>query len=255
MNKLDTLLNDAPKNTVILDSWLKKHLISNSLKQKYLQYGWLRSIGRGASYLKDNPPDWQGAISAMQEAGINLHVGGKTALQLQGTGHFIAPKLSNLYLYEHSNQRLPSWFLQYDWQIQIHYCNTAFIPVNLGIQNFKTDNGTILRISTTERAILELLYLVPKAQGIEEAYYIIENLNSLQAELLQELLESCHSIKVRRLFFCLSERAGHSWVKLLNKEKIDFGSGKRHIVTGGYLDPAYNITLPKSWRENEEPVF
>lgn len=256
MSKLKTLLKEAPKNAVILDSWLKQHLISNSLKQKYLQYGWLRSIGRGASYLKDNLPNWQGAISAMQSAGERIHTGGKTALQLQGAGHFIAPELDKLYLYGESGQKLPSWFLQYDWQMQIHYCQIAFLPKNLGVQNLSQVDGKILKISSPERAILELLYLVPSNQGIEEAYYIIENLSSLKSTLLQELLESCNSIKVKRLFFCLSERVNHSWTKLLNKEKIDLGSGNRQIVTGGYLDPTYNITLPKNWKDDDEtPVF
>ncbi len=254
MSKLKSLLEDAPKNTVILDGWLKQHLISNSLKQKYLQYGWLRSIGRGASYLKDNLPNWQGAISAMQSAGEKLHVGGKTALQLQGAGHFISSELDKLYLYGESGQKLPSWFLQYDWQLQIHYCQIAFLPANLGVQNLSQDNAT-LKVSSPERAILELLHLVPKDQGIEEAYYVIENLGALRVDLLQDLLESCNSIKVKRLFFCLSERADHGWVKLLKKEKIDFGSGNRHIVNGGYVDPTYNITLPKNWKNDETPLF
>jgi hypothetical protein len=255
MSKLETLLKETPKNAVILDSWLKQRLISNSLKQKYLQYGWLRSIGRGASYLKDNLPNWQGAVSAMQGAGEKIHVGGKTALQLQGAGHFISPELSKLYLYGDSGQKLPAWFLQYDWQMQIYYYQTNFLPADLGIENFSQENGIILKTSSPERAILELLYLVPSNQGIEEAYYIIENLSTLRANLLQELLESCNSIKVKRLFFCLSEKARHSWITLLNKEKIDFGSGNRHIVTGGYLDPAYNITLPKNWKDDETTLF
>ena len=154
-----------------------------------------------------------------------------------------------------SRQKLPAWFLQYDWQLQIHYCQIDFLPANLGVQNLSQESGVILKTSSPERAILELLYLVPSSQGIEEAYYIIENLSTLRADLLQELLESCNSIKVKRLFFCLSEKAGHSWIKLLNKEKIDFGSGNRHIVTGGYVDPIYNITLPKDWKDDETTLF
>ena len=40
------------------------------------------------------------------------------------------------------------------------------------------------------------------------------------------------------------------------KVGLDFGSGKRLIVSGGYLDPIYNITLPKNWRNDDEtPLF
>ena len=250
MGKLKKLIQELPKNAVILDKWLKERDISNSLKQKYLQYGWLKSIGRGASHLSNNTPSWQNAVVAMQENDDKLHIGGKTALALQGVEHFISEQLDHLYLYGQPKQKLPVWFLQYDWQLQIHYFQTQFLPSNIGIDNL---NHTA--ISSPERSILELLYLIPKEQGIEKAYYIIENLNNLNHTLLQILLESCSSIKVNRLFFCLSERANHGWLNLLNKEKINFGSGNRMIVANGYLDPSYNITLPKHWKDNETPLF
>jgi hypothetical protein len=256
MKKLTILLQEAPKHPVILDSWLKKHNISNSLKQKYLQYGWLKSIGRGASYLANDKPDWQGAIVAIQEHGESIYIGGKSSLLLQGMGHFISLRLTKLYLFGKSGQRLPSWLLKYNWGLAINYHQISFLPINLGINTIKQENSSFLQMSSPERAVLELLYLVPQEQSIEEAYYIIENLNSLNHQLLQELLVACCSIKVKRLLFCLSERAGHDWVKKLNKNKLNFGSGKRLIVNDGYVDPIYHITLPKNWQDDDEtPVF
>ena len=58
-------------------------------------------------------------------------------------------------------------------------------------------------------------------------------------------LESCTSIKVKRLFLFLAEKANHSWVKHINLEKIDLGSGKRSIVKNGAYNSKYKITVPK----------
>jgi hypothetical protein len=64
-------------------------------------------------------------------------------------------------------------------------------------------------------------------------------------------LESCASIKVKRLFLFLAEKANHSWVKHLNIEKIDLGSGKRSIVKNGVYNPKFKITVPAELANGE----
>ncbi len=76
----------------------------------------------------------------------------------------------------------------------------------------------------------------------------MENLATLRAELVQKLLENCHSIKVKRLFMYMAEKIAHSWVEELNTDRLDFGSGKRVIVPNGVLDKKYQITV-----EHENP--
>ena len=93
--------------------------------------------------------------------------------------------------------------------------------------------------------MLECLFLMPKKQELIECYQLMEGLNNLRPNLVQNLLENCTSIKVKRLFLFLAERAGHSWVKHLNIDKIDLGSGKRSIVKNGVYNSKYKITLPK----------
>jgi hypothetical protein len=51
-------------------------------------------------------------------------------------------------------------------------------------------------------------------------------------------------VKVKRLFLWFAERHHHAWLKSLDREGIDLGSGKRMIVRGGKLDTQYNITVP-----------
>lgn len=72
-------------------------------------------------------------------------------------------------------------------------------------------------------------------------------MNNLRPKLVQDLLEICSSIKVKRLFLCLAERIGHEWFHYLDLTKIDLGRGKRSIVKGGRYDSKYQITIPRAW--------
>ncbi len=103
----------------------------------------------------------------------------------------------------------------------------------------------VVRLSTPERAIMEVLYGVPKEESYEEAKLLMEGLTTLRPRLVQMLLESCVSIKVKRLFMVLAESCGHTWVKKLDLSKVDFGKGKRMLVRGGRFDSKYNITVPE----------
>jgi hypothetical protein len=72
----------------------------------------------------------------------------------------------------------------------------------------------------------------------------MEGLTSLRPSLLQTLLESCASIKVKRAFLYLAREAGHAWYERLDKTRIDLGKGKRMLVRGGRLDAEFMITVP-----------
>jgi hypothetical protein len=61
---------------------------------------------------------------------------------------------------------------------------------------------------------------------------------------VQELLEQCTAIKVKRLFLSIAERVGHSWVECLDLTRVELGVGKRQVYKGGRLDPKYAITVP-----------
>jgi len=60
---------------------------------------------------------------------------------------------------------------------------------------------------------------------------------------MQELLEMCTSVKVKRLFLYMSEKINHAWLEYLKLDKIDIGKGKRVITKGGTLDKKYNIVI------------
>jgi hypothetical protein len=65
----------------------------------------------------------------------------------------------------------------------------------------------------------------------------------LKPKVLQELLESCSSVKVKRLFFYISDKVGHAWFKRLDLERVNLGSGIREITKNGKLDKKYGIVI------------
>jgi hypothetical protein len=100
--------------------------------------------------------------------------------------------------------------------------------------------------SSSERAILELLDEVPDRETFHQADVLFEGLRNLSPRKLQPLLQSCRSVKVKRLFMWFAERHEPPWLKALDRSGIDLGKGKRMLVKGGKLDSKFNITVPES---------
>jgi len=71
----------------------------------------------------------------------------------------------------------------------------------------------------------------------------MELLGTVKPAVVQSLLECCASIKVKRLFLYMAERAGLAWVKRLDLASIDLGSGDREITKGGQYDKKYRIVV------------
>ena len=73
----------------------------------------------------------------------------------------------------------------------------------------------------------------------------------MRPKVLQSLLEECKSVKVKRLFLFMAEKAQLPVLKKLNIDRIDLGSGKRVIIPGGKFDSSYNISYPRTFQVNE----
>ena len=65
----------------------------------------------------------------------------------------------------------------------------------------------------------------------------------MRPKLLQERLENCKSIKVKRLFLYIAEKVNHNWFKYLNAEQIDLGLGIREIEKHGQHIRKYQIVV------------
>jgi len=247
MNKLTDLINNWPRGAVLPLTYLKKHGITREHIKQYKKSGWLESIGYGAYCLKGNKIEWPGAIFGLQKQRA-VHIGGKSALELHGFGHYLAADLQTLYLFDTCKKSLPRWFQTGDWGRNVRFAHLNLFTEK--IEKSLTDtvlNGLSLKISTPERAILEMLSFVPDSQSFDEAMKIMEGLTTLRPALLQNLLENCRSVKTKRLFLFMADRHNHFWVSYLNKKKIYLGSGKRLIVSKGILDKKYHITIPREY--------
>lgn len=244
-SKLNRLLQNVPQGTVLLSSWLQKQSYSHNLQQRYLRSKWLLPIGTGAYKRAGDHVTVFGALYAMQYlADKNIHIGGLSSLSLQGLSHYVAMGNNTLYLFANQGFKLPKWFVQYQWESTYILKTTNVMPPDLSLAPY--DFGSFqIKISSPARAMLECLDLAPDNFDLEEAWLIMESMNTLRPGQVQELLELNQSIKAKRLFLFLAEKAGHSWFKQLDIARISLGSGKRSIVKNGVFVKKYQITVPE----------
>ena len=245
--KLNQRLLDAPVGAVLTLAWLKSRGISPKLASYYATSGWLHRVGGGAFTVKQDVPDWLGAVFGLQQKSPSLHPGGRTALELAGLAHFLPlGDQAPVYLFGRSGERLPEWFKHLPWAGRVEHVCTNFLPPELGLGEHQT-GGFAVRVSDPERAVIEfLLNLSTDDAGYEHASLVFEGLGTLRSSLVQSLLEKCTSVKVKRLFLHLAEKHNHPWFHQLTPARISMGSGKRVLVPGGRLDPKYLITVPKT---------
>lgn len=233
-----------------------RHAIDNLLKSDKLT-----SVAPGVYTRWNSKLSWEAVVSHLQQdLNLNLTIGGLTALDMQGFSHYLAlggKKTIHLY----GTAKLPTWLekvlpdVEFKWHSERELLgkNQPVIPDPQNdplarftkVQPWKDVEHTI-RLSSPERAILEILLGIPNEMSFEHADQLMQGLSTLSPRSLQALLEDCDNKKVRRLFFWLAERHQHSWLGKLHPEKIDFGYGKRMLVKDGTLVKKYNITVPRS---------
>ena len=239
---LKYLLSSFPRNTILTSKYLTTMGFSHDLQIGYERNGWLKRVSQGAYTVLENTVDLNGAIYALQEQlGLSFHIGGLTALNEQyGILHNI-PFSRKQQLYGYRGEKLPKWFnTLYEDNIELNL--TAFLPKDIGL--IKQNHGDFkTKVSSLERAVLEMLYLVPEKVTLNEAYQLIESLTAVKPKEFQKLLEECASVKIKRLFLYMAETVGHSWLKRINQESINLGKGVREITKGGKYNKKYNIII------------
>jgi hypothetical protein len=252
--KINQLLQSQPNGIVLLSSWLRKQGYSLWLQKRYKESQWLQSMGSGAMKRKGDKVGIEGALFALQtQLHMSVHIGGKSALGMLGKSHYLEFDKKEITLFGQANEKLPKWFSNYHWKQKVQYYPSNFLPADLNMVKYEFGNFFIL-ISDPMRAIMECLYLAPKEQSLAECYELMESLNNLIPATVQATLEQCNSVKVKRLFLYMAEKAGHSWFKYLHLDKIDLGNGKRSVVTDGVYIPKYQITVPKELVHHESAI-
>ena len=270
--KLNWLQHFLPEGLLADATWLEDHGYSGALRNKYVAHGWLDRVARGV-YRRPPPqlPDgsaergvsWESVVISLQTLlNAKFVVGGRTALELQGFAHYLssAPQ-REVHLY--GTDKRPVWILKLNLESRfvLHNAKRLF-PNDVVMDADKEANDVLVRssyvrqtrgkwewplvVSSSERAILELLDEMPERETFHQADMLFEGLRNLSPRKLQPLLQACRSVKVKRLFLWFAERHRPPWLSALDRSGIDLGKGKRMLVKGGKLDPKFNITVPES---------
>lgn len=243
--KINQLLQLQPIGVVLLSSWLEKRGYNLDLQKRYKRSNWLKSIGTGAMIRNGDNVGYEGALYALQQQqGLSIHLGGRSALSAFGKAHYLELAQKRVVLFGQPKEVLPTWFRKRDWGVTIDYHQSSFLPQDLGITETILKNLSV-KLSSPARALMECLYLTPTHQDLLECCELMEGMNNLRPVLVQELLEQCKSVKVKRLFLYLADKYKHEWLMHLNLKTVDLGSGKRSLVKDGIYIPKYQITVPE----------
>lgn len=229
-NALFALPNGMPVTT----SQMEKMGISRQLVHRYVLNGWLESLGYGYFLRAGDELTRNGAVAALESQGHDVHIGGKSALSLRGVIHYLVLGKDKLTLYRMSRKKIPEWFVaRFDSEI----CMSRLFEEENKLENRRhvrrldeADQYSPF-VSEPERALLEMLDDVPQKQSLDDAKKIMEPLFTLRSDLLQELLEACMRIKVKRLFFTLAAELNLPVVQQLNISRLDFGSASVYVRT------------------------
>ena len=243
--KLKKLVEQWPVGTVATSLWFQKLNISRQLVQHYIHSGWIEPLGRGAYKRAHDKIEWYGALASLQkQTGLSVHAGGPTALSLRGVSHYLRMGKEKIFLFSDPKASLPKWFGDYNWGQPLEHIKTSILPSELAIKDY-VYQGIEIKISSPERAVLECLYLTPQKFDLVECYQIIEGLVNLRPHILQELLAKCTSIRVKRSFLYMAEKAKLPVLEHLKLDTISLGKGDRSIVKKGVYNSKYGISLPR----------
>ena len=235
----------AGTNTLLFSSWLSAQGISVHEQHSYVHSGWLEKVVYGVFKVAGANISLFSAISAYNvQLDKQCLIGAETALELRGYMHYVPMGKPLSLLYTDKSQKLPDWFLHYDWDRSIRYQTTSFLGADgIGVESLVVDGHKLL-VSSPERAILECLNKPNAADSLMDIYYLMELLTTLRPKLLQQLLERCTSLKVKRLFLFMAEKTGYPWFRALDISRIDIGKGRRMIVPVGKYVRKYDMTIP-----------
>ncbi len=249
--KIKEILDLTPQDSVLFSSWLASHGIDRKEQTLYVRSGWLERVTKGVYKIAGTHPSLYGAVASFNEQlGKECHIGASSALDLKGYAHFMAMGKPQAFLFTSNTQRLPNWIHTSEWDMTVKYFTTSIFKDSCGLEKNEY-HGHNLLISGPERAFMECLHLAPSNISLMDTYYVMEMLTTLRPKLLQLLLEGCSSIKVKRLFLYMAEKAGHQWFKMLDISNIDLGKGDRMIAEGGRYIKKYRITIPLELSEYE----
>lgn len=252
MLKVNQMLSNWNSGDVHGLEWLAEYGVDRKLAYKYCKSGYLDKIVPGVFIKANERPNPYAVVRYLQqELNLKLHISGRTALELQGHAHYLSMgKKNKIYLTSYESRVFPKWLKEYWGHFEVSFRKSSFLESEKYLTEHEVSGGYKVNVSTRELAIMELIESFDLSNSLETVENYAESLNTLRSYVLQEILEECQSVKVKRVFLYISEKLNLPYFKKLNLEKIDLGSGKRVIVEGGSLDKKYNITVDRTAEDN-----
>lgn len=248
--KINNLRRQTPSNGVMLTSWLEDSGFSRSELSDYVESGWLERIYTGVYKFVGDFPTIYGVLGSYGiQNNMKYHIGAASALELKGFSHYVSLGKPIAVVFAPVRPSLPKWIGDADLDMQLVSVSTKIFG-EYGIEQMDYQ-GLPIKISSPERAIMECLSLTPKHYNLMDVYYLFEMLTSLRSSMVQQLLESCTSVKVKRLFLYMAEKSRHRWFAKLDLSRINLGSGTRSFEKGGVKNAKYDIVIPKELAEYE----
>lgn len=252
--ELDQLVSDGQ---VVNRKYLENLGFKRSAVDYYLRSGKLVRVGNGAYRRRGPPLKWEHLLYSLQELGYNLHIGGKSALDLQGYVHYLplgGLKIITLY----GQNKPPAWLDEAGGESNfVFHKERCFeeLPSEMFTEHLFGHWDWKLSLATVELALFELLCELKDEADFLVADKYFESATTLRPKLVNTLLLTCKQIKAKRLFLWFASRHNHAWFKAIETENVDLGSGKRVIVKGGKLDTTYQITIPKEMCHDADDFF
>ncbi|MEH6499604.1 MAG: type IV toxin-antitoxin system AbiEi family antitoxin domain-containing protein [Pseudoalteromonas distincta] len=228
-NLIKRLQAELPRGAPFDLAMLNSFGVSPKLAAYYVQSGWLVRLAHGVYAFPNDEFEVSGALLFLQKRIAGLHIGGRSALALQGVRHNLLHR-DTLVLWGEARFALPVWFSSrfparyvsaqlFEWLDDTLPSKTLHIPPG-------KPNGMLMAVP--ERAVLEMLYEAGTKQSLEEARNLFDGLRSPRKDLLGQLLSCCTSVKAVRLFLTWARETGVVDVDMLLKQyPIRSGSNKR----------------------------
>ncbi|CAB4754476.1 unannotated protein [freshwater metagenome] len=219
---------------------LREYGISPAMAGHYARTGWLVRMGKGVYCVAGARLDRDQSLVFLQGRIEGLHVGGRTALAWQGVRRYLEAQ-ERLTMWAPVRGDLPEWFTErFPGSLtSLSLFDDATKEAGIVTPPAVTDG---VRVSSRERALLELLREVRTALQLQEARELLFATLGLRPAVLGELLTGCTSVKTVRLFLMWATQAGNVDVDALrDRYALPTGSASRWI---GTLADGTKLVLP-----------
>jgi Transcriptional regulator, AbiEi antitoxin, Type IV TA system/Transcriptional regulator, AbiEi antitoxin N-terminal domain len=251
------LLAKIPDGLIVSRQKLQEMGFHKPAIDYFLRSGKLVSVSRGV-YRRPGPPlKWEHFVYSAVQLGHDVHVGGRSALDLLGFAHYL-PLGGQQQIHLYDEKKLPSWLTTLNKPIRIvpHQLKifTDIPAASITKRPFGHWDWSI-PYASAELALLELLNEVKNEASFRMADTYFEAATTLRPKLLNQLLSTCKKVHVNRLFLWFARRHDFQHFDSLNLSNINIGKGKRLIVRGGSLDKEFQITVPKEMADGTRPDF